>query len=66
MIRSASPSNCWSALVMGPGALDSASAVHRRVNVACEARSTAPKAPRPRSGLGTRLFNFVTGARFYQ
>ena len=25
--------------------------------MAREARSTAPKAPRPRSGLGTRLFN---------
>ena len=30
----------------------------RRVCMAREARSTAPKAPRPRSGLGTRLFNF--------
>ena len=26
----------------------------RRVSIAREARSTAPKAPRPRSGLGTR------------
>ena len=31
---------------------------NRRVSVAREARSTAPKAPRPRSGLGTRPFNF--------
>ena len=38
----------------------------RRASIAREARSTAPSAPRPRSGLGTRLFNFVTGARFYQ
>ena len=30
----------------------------RRVCMAREARSMAPKAPRPRSGLGTRLFNF--------
>ena len=29
-------------------------AVGRRVSIAREARSTAPKAPRPRSGLGTR------------
>ena len=35
----------------------------RRASIAREARSMAPKAPRPRSGLGTRLFNFVTGAR---
>ena len=45
------PSSCGATAVLN-------ALVSRRVSVAREARSTAPKAPRPRSGLGTRLFNF--------
>ena len=38
---------------------------YRRVSVAREARSTAPKVPRPRSGLGTRPFNFFQVPVFF-
>ena len=31
----------------------------------CMARSTAPKAPRPQSGLGTRPFNFFISTGFF-